>query len=126
MPVEDAPQQIIAAPDWWFTATGIFGVVGSIAMVIMLVVGIASLVILLEIRKSLKSLNARVEGLTNRVEIITANIQDVTNEVGIRARGLVRSVDQHASTAFEIVEKIAPFLVGIGVISRIIAMVKRK
>ncbi len=81
--------------------------------------------ILLDLRTSMISLNQRIEVIAKRVDHITETVEDVTLDVGSRTKGIVRIVDEHAGTAFSIVEKIAPILVGIGVVGRIISLIKR-
>lgn len=93
-------------------------------MLLMMVATVALIWILLDLRKAILALNVRVSELTDKVNQIAANVKDVTDEVGTRARGIVRVVDEHASTAFVLVEKLAPLLVGIGVVTKIVKLVK--
>lgn len=82
--------------------------------------------VLLDVRDGLRELNTRVIALTERVETITETVQDVTTEVGSRTKGIVRIVDEHAMTALNVVEKVAPVLVGIGIIARVVGLLKGK
>ncbi len=93
-------------------------------MLLMMVATVALIWILLDLRKAILALNVRVGELTDKVNQIAANVKDVTDEVGTRTRGIVRVVDEHASTAFVLVEKLAPLLVGIGVVTKIVKLVK--
>lgn len=114
------------APDWWFNLTGIFAFVGTVAFFAMTVVAFFVVRLLLDVRDSLRELNTRVNSLTDRVEAITETVQDVTTEVGSRTKGIVRIVDEHAMTALDLVEKVAPVLVGIGIIARVVGLLRGK
>lgn len=114
------------APEWWFVTTGIFAFFGTLAMVFAIVVTIVTFRILLDIRDNIKALNIRVDRLGTKVEAITDTVKDVTTEVGARTKGITRVIDEHAGTAFNLVEKAAPILVGIAVVARIISFAKRK
>lgn len=111
-------------PDWWLTSSGIFFVVGSVVMGVMVFVSAALIWLLLDLRRSISSINKRVVDLTDRVQGIATNVSDVTNEVGIRTRGIVRVVDDHAHTALEIVEKFAPLILGITIVTKIVKLVR--
>lgn len=115
----------IVAPEWWFTVTGTFAIFGICVFFAMLVGAWFVVRILLDLRDHLNSLNARVEKLTDKVDAITETVKDVTTEVGSRTKGIVRIVDQHASTGFDMVEKFAPILVGVGIVLRMARLFKR-
>lgn len=81
--------------------------------------------ILLDLRKGLLQLNAKAIALTQKVDSIATNVKDVTDEVSTRARGITKVVDEHAHTAFGIIEKIAPVFIAIGLASKIAKLVRR-
>lgn len=113
------------APSWWFTMTGTFAVLGSLAFIAIMISTVVIIRILLDVRTSMLSLNQKLEVIAKRVDHITETVEDITMDVGTRTKGIVKVVDDHAATAFGIVEKVAPILVGIGVIGRIVALIKK-
>lgn len=113
-------------PDWWLQSSGFFFIVGGIAAVLLLVLLGVLIYVSLELLTQVKRLAAKVETLTDKVNGIADQVQTITSEVGTRTTGIVKVVDDNASRAFELVEKIAPLLVGIGVVVRLARLLRRK
>lgn len=95
-------------------------------MGLMAITSVALLWVMLDLRKMLQGLNTRVNGIAEKADGIAANIKDVTDEVGVRTRGIARVVDEHANTAFSIVEKAAPIFIALGIISKISKLIRRR
>ncbi|QYK54218.1 MAG: hypothetical protein KF824_04800 [Fimbriimonadaceae bacterium] len=112
-------------PEWWLTSSGIFFILGAVAMGLIAISSMGLLWILLDLRKGLLQLNAKANALTDKVDTIATNVKDVTDEIGTRARGITKVVDEHAHTAFSVIEKVAPVFIAIGLISKIAKLVKR-
>jgi hypothetical protein len=106
-------------PTWWLTASGMFFVLGSIAMlvsvVLLAILGYAAL----ELRKGVQELSVKIDTITTKVDDIATNLKHVTTEVSTRTTGMVRMIDDAAGGAMTIVEKFAPVLVGIAAAARI-------
>lgn len=98
---------------------------GCLAFLVSIVVSIYLCRILLDVRNNIRNLNNRVETLSNKVEGVVESVQSITTEVGTRTKGIVRVVDEHAGTAFTLIERFAPIMLGIGVIARIVSLAKR-
>lgn len=90
------------------------------------ITSVAMLWVMLDLRKMIQGLNERVNGIAEKADAIAANIKDVTDEVGVRTRGIARVVDEHANTAFSIVEKAAPIFIALGIISKISKLIRRR
>ncbi len=112
-------------PDWWLTSSGIFFILGAVAMGLIAVSSMGLLWILLDLRKGLVALNAKALALTHKVDLIATNVKDVTDEVGVRTRGITQMTDERAHTAFAIVEKFAPMFIAIGLASKVVKLVRR-
>lgn len=115
----------LVVPDWWINATGMFAIAGICVFIASIFATWYVVRILMDLRDHLNNLNTRVEKLTDKVDAITETVKDVTTEVGSRTKGIVRIVDQHAATGFDIVEKFAPILVGAGIVIRMVRFFKR-
>ncbi len=113
-------------PEWWLTASGVFFVLGSISFVVLCVLLGALVYIALDLRTSLKMISHRVEILADKVEGIADQVKSVTTEVGVRTTGITRMVDDMAGSSLNMIERFAPFLVGIGVVLRIAGGLKRR
>lgn len=112
-------------PEWWLTSSGIFFILGAVAMGLIAVSSMGLLWILLDLRKGMLQLNAKANALTDKLDAIATNVKSVTDEVGTRARGITKVVDEHAHTAFGIIEKIAPIFIAIGLMNKIAKLVRR-
>lgn len=108
------------------TTSTMFFVLGSVAMGLLAIVSVAMLWVLLDLRKMLQGLTGRVNALADKADHIAANIKDVTDEVGTRTRGIARVVDDHANTAFAIVERIAPLFIALGIISKVAKLIRSR
>lgn len=113
-------------PDWWIGASGVFFIVGTLAVFALIVLSIILIQLALELRTQIKTLTAKVEVLTDKTTQIADQIKDVTNDVSIRTKGIVKVVDDNAGTAFAIIEKIAPALVVAGLGFRLFRMIGRR
>lgn len=109
-------------PEWWLTASGTFFVLGSAAMIVVVVVLAYLVKVVADLRHAVLGLANRVEKLTDKVDGIAEQVKTVTTEVGTRTTGIVRMVDEMAAPALNVVEKFAPVLMGIAVVGRIISL----
>lgn len=113
-------------PDWWLTASGVFFILGSVAMlvtvVLLAVLGYAAL----ELRTGVQELSKKIDAITTKVDDIATNLKHVTSEVSTRTTGMVRMIDDAAGGAMTIVEKFAPVLVGVAAVGRIFMQFGRR
>ncbi|MCH7903220.1 MAG: hypothetical protein IH944_01480 [Armatimonadetes bacterium] len=113
-------------PEWWVQWTGlaaVFVVLASLAVIIGMVV---FLLLALGIRREIVQLSGRIQGLVERVDGIAKQVESVTKEVGARTTGIVRTVDDIAAGAFNVIEKYAPILLGIGIILKLTRLFGKK
>lgn len=113
-------------PEWWIGASGVFFIVGTLAVFALIVLAIVLIQLALELRAQIKTLTSKVEILTDKTTIIAEQIKDVTQDVSMRTKGIVKVVDDNASTAFGIIEKIAPAMVVAGLGFRLFRMLGSK
>lgn len=109
-------------PAWWINASGVFFILGSLAMIAMILLAIVLIHLALELKSQLASLNAKVETLTEKANSVAGQVQALTSDVTTRGQGLVRVMDDRANVAFEIIEKAAPVLVAVGMFLRLKAL----
>lgn len=113
-------------PGWWLTASGVFFVLASVAMlvtvVLLAILGYAAL----EMRTGVKELSVKIDAITTKVDDIATNLKHVTGEVSTRTNGIVRMIDDAAGGAMTIVEKFAPVLVGVAAVGRIFMQFRRR
>ncbi len=112
-------------PNWWINTSGLFFILGSIAMIVMIVLTALLIKVVLDLHKSLQQLSTRVQALTTKVEGIADQVNTVTREVGVRTTGIVRMVDDTAMSAMTIVERFAPILIVIGAVVKIVKARRR-
>lgn len=111
-------------PEWWLTASGMFFVLGSAAMIVMVVVLGFMVWALIELRTSVNRLTAKVEEISDKVNSVASTVQTVTTEVGTRANGITKMIDEHTGTAMGLVEKFAPLLVALATTLRLISSIR--
>ena len=104
---------------WVSQAVGIYAILGSIFFVVLIVVAGYMLVLLSDLSKQIRSLTGKVQTLTERVNTIAKNVESVTSDVGVRAKGIVRLVDDHTSNALRILEYVTPILLIFGAVTKI-------
>lgn len=104
---------------WVESAVGIYAVLGSIFFLVMAVVGAYSLFLLSDISRQLRSLTARMNSLTEKVQGIAERVDVVSKDIGVRASGLARLVDDSAANAMRVVDYLAPVLIFVGAVARI-------
>jgi biopolymer transport protein ExbB/TolQ len=106
-------------PDWVAKAVGVFAILGSVSFVVAAVVGVYALFALSDIARQVRALAAKVSQLTDRVQGIAEQVDSVTKEVGVRASGLARLVDDSAASAMRVVDFVAPVLIVAGAFFRV-------
>jgi predicted PurR-regulated permease PerM len=112
-------------PDWWLSSSGLFFVLGSILMVVLIAISLYLIKILADISRQLHALTNRVDGIAKRVDNIAETVQNITQEVGVRTTGIVRYVDQIAGGTFDFLEKFAPLFMAFGAVWKLGVMIKR-
>lgn len=105
-------------PGWWVNASGVFFILGSVAVIALVILTVVLVHVALELNSQIKRLTNKVEILTEKTTAIADQVKDLTQDVSIRTKGIVKMVDDNAITAFGIVEKFAPALVAAGVVFR--------
>jgi hypothetical protein len=113
-------------PDWWLTASGLFFILGSVAMILLTIVAVVLVWAILDLKKGIVALTGKVETLTEKVSGIADQVQSITTEVGTRATGITRMVDDVAGGAIDVVEKFAPLLLGAGAVIRMFSGARRR
>jgi hypothetical protein len=106
-------------PEWVTTAVGIYALLGSVFMLLLVIVAVLLVRVLLDLRREIRRLSDRVDSIGNRVDTIAAQVEHVTSEVGMRASALSRMVDEAAGGAISAVEKFGPVLLVAGGLLRI-------
>jgi hypothetical protein len=111
-------------PDYWVTASGVFFVLGSLA----LIVGIALLVVLiklvLDLITQMKALSNRVDAIGTKVDDVASKVQQTTTELSVRANGITGYIDSSAQDAFKWVDKLSPYLAVFAVIAKVFSLAK--
>lgn len=106
-------------PEWVPKAVGVYAVLGSVFFIVAAVVAAYSLFVLADLAKQVRALTGKVSQLTERVQGIASQVDTVTKEVGVRASGLARLVDDSASNAMRVVDFVAPVLILAGAFFRV-------
>jgi len=112
-------------PEWVTSAVGIYAILGSIFMVVMIVVAGVLVRVLLDLKDELRRLSNRVDGIAQRVDSVAKEVQTVTGEVGVRTSGLLRLVDDAAGPALGAVERYGPLFLVVGAALRLFFAAKR-
>jgi CII-binding regulator of phage lambda lysogenization HflD len=117
---------VTEAPEYWWQLTGgaaIVVIVAGLAAVVLLAVLV---MLMLELRRSLTAITNRVQTIADRVDSVAKQVEHVTTEVGSRTVGIVRTVDDIAASAFQVVEKYAPIVIAVGAILKLRQMFGKK
>lgn len=112
-------------PAWWINASGLFFILGCVALIASLILCVVLGHVVLELAGQVKKLTAKVEELTDKTKAIASNVETLTKDVSVRTTGIAKVVDDNAHKAFDIIEKVAPVMVVAGVALRLIGLVKR-
>lgn len=110
-------------PPWWINASGVFFILGSVALIALLILVCVLISVSLDLVKQLKALTSKVEELTTKANGIADQVQSLTTDVSVRTKGIVSVVDENAHRAFGIVEKAAPVLVAVGLVLRLASLI---
>ena len=113
-------------PTYWWQVTAGAAIVVMIASIVMIVVGCFMVLALVELRRGISSISSRVQTITDRVDSIAKQVEQVTTEVGTRTSGIVRTVDDIAVGAFQVVERYAPLVIGAAAVFKLWSMFKKK
>jgi len=77
------------------------------------------MVVLADLRRNINAISSKIQGISDRVDTVAKQVQEVTVEVGSRTTGIVRTVDDIAAGAFDIVEKYAPIVLGLAIVFKL-------
>ena len=113
-------------PGWWLNASGLFFVLGSITFLVMCLLLTLMAHLVIQLRKQVESLTQKVEGIADKVDRTAKTVEKTTEEVSIRVAGITGVVDQSANQAFGLIEKVVPYLLGVGLFWRLKAMITRR
>jgi uncharacterized protein YoxC len=113
-------------PTYWWQVTAGAAIVVIVLSVVMIAVCGFLIMALVELRRGIASITGRVETITNRVDSIAKQVEQVTTEVGSRTSGIVRTVDDIAAGAFNVVERYAPLVIGAAAVFKLWSMFKKK
>jgi hypothetical protein len=117
---------VTEAPEYWYQLTAGAAIVVIIAGVFSLVLLGILMAVALELRRGIVALTNKVQSIADRVDSVAKKVDEVTTEVGSRASGIARTVDDIAVTAFEVVERYAPLAIGIAVLFKLRSMFGKK
>lgn len=106
-------------PTWVTTSVGIYAILGSVFMVLLILVLAALVVLVLDLTKQVKGLTDKVHTLTDKAQGIADQVSHVTGEVGARAVGIARMADEKTQPALRTLEVVAPVLFIVGAFMRI-------
>jgi biopolymer transport protein ExbB/TolQ len=109
----------VPVPDWVTKAVGVYALLGSVYFVLMAVAVAYGLYVVADLARQVRKLAGKVSDLTDRVQGIAAQVDTVTRDVGVRAGGLARMVDETATGAMRVVDFVAPVLILAGAFFRI-------
>ncbi len=113
-------------PVWWYQVTGGAAIVVLLLCLVMIVVGLFLIALLIEVKKGISAVSERVQSIANRVESVSKQVEQVTTEVGARASGVARTVDDIAGSAFATVERYAPLVLGVAAVLKLASMFKNR
>ncbi|MCW5936145.1 MAG: hypothetical protein KIT11_02415 [Fimbriimonadaceae bacterium] len=97
-------------PTWVTTSVGIFSLLGSAFMLLLLVMVGIVIAHSLTLSKHIKRISAQIEQVTEKGKGIAEKVDSVTTEIGSRATGIARLVDERVEPAMRAVELAAPAL----------------
>ena len=106
-------------PEWWVQATGVAAIFIILMCCVVIVTACYLIVVLADLRRNVNAISERIKRLTDRVDGIAKTVQEVTTEVGSRTSGIVRTVDDIAGAAFNVVERFAPYVIGAAVLFKL-------
>ena len=112
-------------PSWWLQVTGGAAIAILLLCVAMMVIAVVMVALLLEVKKGIANVSERVQSVASRVDSVAKQVEHVTTEVGTRTTGIMRSVDDIASGAFEVVERYAPVAIGLAVVFKLASMFRK-
>jgi hypothetical protein len=113
-------------PGWWLNSSGLFFVLGSITFFAMTFMLVVMTHLVLQLRKQIESLSQKVEGIADKVDRTAKTVEKTTEEVSIRVAGITGVVDQSANQAFGLIERVVPYLLGVGLFWRLKALISRR
>ncbi len=113
-------------PDWWLNASGLFFVLGSIAFVAGVILIAYLIYAVMQLHRQVLLLTHKVEEISDSVKSTAKTIEKTTEEVGIRVSGITGVVDESASRAFGLIERVVPYLLGIGLFWRLKTLISRR
>jgi hypothetical protein len=117
-----APGPLVLAADvpaWWINASGLFAILGSVAMIAITILAGVLIWVSLDLLKQLRALSVKIDALSTKASIIAANVQSITEDVSLRTKTVGAMVDDGSAKAYGFVEKAAPVLVVAGILFRL-------
>lgn len=111
-------------PDYWVTASGVFFVLGSFALIVAIALLVVLIKLVLDLIDHMKTLGNRVEAIGNKVDDVASKVQQTTTELSVRANGITGYIDNSAQDAFKWVDKLSPYLAVFAVLAKIFALAK--
>ncbi len=111
----------MSGPEWeqWRQVTMVAAIFFIIAGFVVTIAACYLIVVLADLRRNVNAISERIKRLTDRVDGIAKTVQEVTTEVGSRTSGIVRTVDDIAGAAFNVVERFAPYVIGAAVLFKL-------
>lgn len=113
-------------PGWWLNASGMFFVLGSIAFVACVILLTFLIYAVMQLHRQVVTLTNKIDEIGNSVKSTARTIEKTTEEVGIRVSGITGVVDESASRAFGLIDRVVPYLLGIGLFWRLKTLISRR
>lgn len=110
-------------PVWWLNASGVFFILAIIFMVMGIITMGALFWLILELRDHARTVKAKVDTIGDDVKSISGQVNSITTDVGIRAKGVMGLVDDTAQNAYDGLQKFAPIIIGAGIIWRLKSLI---
>ena len=106
-------------PQEWLEVTAGAAIVVMITGAVVVVLAVYMMVVLADLRRNINAVSAKIQGISDRVDTVAKQVQEVTTEVGARTTGIVRTVDDIAAGAFDIIERYAPIALGLAIVFKL-------
>jgi methyl-accepting chemotaxis protein len=100
-------------PSWWLGVSGVFFVLGTVAMIACVIGLIKVLQMLNEISPQVKATAQRVEEVATRVEEVAETVKTTVTEMSGRARNIAGAAEGIVNRTANVVANQSPWIVGV-------------
>lgn len=113
-------------PEYWIQVTAVAAVFVILASLSVIALAFFAILTLADVRRGVRQVTDKVSVITQRVDDVAKQVNHVATEVGARTTGIMKTVDDIAGTAFEVVERFAPIALGVAVLLKLRQMFSRR